>query len=219
MAQQFVNYVAEETVKLSRGESAATRSRSDRRSGAAGDGSAAEAGAARNRRAVANAAREPNGALQPQIEAEVDLLEKVRQSLMDARSDIAEYQEEAGLRAGAAGAAGEGGGAGEESGGAGKKHRAEERAGVAKERGAAKVGRGGEDGADGQRKLRGEASRFARDGGNARGEAAGDRSGSGAAASELAEHRVERAGRAAADADRAGGLLHDFIFVRRRRAA
>ena len=58
---------------------------------------------------AANAAREPNGALQPQIEADVDLLEKIHQSLMDARSDIAEYQDNAdyalelpGLRAKAA---------------------------------------------------------------------------------------------------------------------
>lgn len=92
LAQQFVNYVAGETVKLSRGESAAT----DREVIGEAEHQAAEA-QQRLARAqqvwVTYAAHEPNGALQPQIEADVDLLEKVRQSLIESRSDIAEYQE------------------------------------------------------------------------------------------------------------------------------
>lgn len=108
LAQQFVNYVAEETVKLSRGESAAT----DREVIGEADRQATEAQQRLDRAQqawVAYAAREPNGSLEPQIEADVDLLEKIHQSLMDARSDIAEYQEKAdyarelpGLRAKAA---------------------------------------------------------------------------------------------------------------------
>jgi uncharacterized protein involved in exopolysaccharide biosynthesis len=108
LAQQFVNYVAEETVKLSRGESAAT----DREVIGEADRQATEAQQRLDRAqqaSVAYAAREPNGSLQPQIEADVDLLEKIHQSLMEARSDIAEYQEKAdyarelpGLRAKAA---------------------------------------------------------------------------------------------------------------------
>jgi len=108
MAQQFVNYVAEETVKLSRGESAA----SDREVIGEAERQAGETQQRLDRAQqawAANAAREPNGALQPQIEADVDLLEKIHQSLMEARSDIAEYQEKAdyarelpGLRAKAA---------------------------------------------------------------------------------------------------------------------
>ena len=92
MAQQFVNYVAEETVKLSRGESAAT----DREVTGEAERQATEAGQRLERAqqaSIDNATREPNGALQPQIEAEVDLLEKVHQSLIEARGDIAEYQE------------------------------------------------------------------------------------------------------------------------------
>jgi len=92
LAQQFVNYVADETVKLSRGESAAT----DREMIGEAERQAAEAQQRLDRAqqaSVANAAREPDGALQPQIESDVDLLEKIHQSLMEARSDIAEYQE------------------------------------------------------------------------------------------------------------------------------
>jgi len=108
MAQQFVNYVAEETVKLSRGESAAT----DREVIGEAERQAGETQKRLDQAQQAwsaNAAREPSGALQPQIEADVDLLEKLHQSLMEARSDIAEYQEKAdyarelpGLRAKAA---------------------------------------------------------------------------------------------------------------------
>jgi succinoglycan biosynthesis transport protein ExoP len=108
LAQQLVNYIAEETVKLSRGESAAT----DREVIGEAERQAAEAQQRLDRAQqglVANAAREPSGALQPRIESDVDLLEKVHQSLIDARSDIAEYQEKAdfarelpGLRARAA---------------------------------------------------------------------------------------------------------------------
>jgi succinoglycan biosynthesis transport protein ExoP len=108
LAQQFVDYIAEETVKLSRGESAAT----DREVIGEADRQATEAQQRLDRAQQAwgaYAVREPSGALQPQIEADVDLLEKINQSLMDARSDIAEYQEKAdyarelpGLRARAA---------------------------------------------------------------------------------------------------------------------
>jgi succinoglycan biosynthesis transport protein ExoP len=108
MAQQFVNYVADETVKLSRGESAAT----DREVITEADRQTSETQQRLEQAQQAwsaIAAREPSGALQPQIEADVDLLEKVRQSLIEARSDIAEYQEKAdfarelpGLRAKAA---------------------------------------------------------------------------------------------------------------------
>ena len=90
LAQQFVNYVAEETVKLSRGESAAT----DREVIGEADRQATETQQKLERAQQAwatNAAREPSSALQPQIEADVDLLEKIQQSLMEARSDIAEY--------------------------------------------------------------------------------------------------------------------------------
>jgi capsular polysaccharide biosynthesis protein len=92
IAQQFVNYVAEETVKLSRGESAAT----DREvtEEAARQATEAEQRLERAQQtSIENSVREPNGALQPQIEADVDLLEKVRQSLIETRGDIAEYQE------------------------------------------------------------------------------------------------------------------------------
>ncbi len=92
LAQQFVNYVAEETVKLSRGESAAT----DHEVIGEADKQATEAQQRLEKAQQAWAtytAREPSGALQPQIEADVDLLEKLHQSLMEARGDIAEYQE------------------------------------------------------------------------------------------------------------------------------
>jgi len=93
LAQQFVNYVAEEeTVKLSRGESVATdreviakRNVKRRRLSSALIG--------HNSAGPQNAVREPSGALQAQIESDVDLASKVHQSLIDARSDIAEYQE------------------------------------------------------------------------------------------------------------------------------
>ena len=92
MAQQFVNYVAEETVKLSRGESAA----SDREviGEAERQSTDAQQRLERAQQAwIANSAREPIGALQPRIEADEDLLEKIHQSLMDVRGDIAEYQQ------------------------------------------------------------------------------------------------------------------------------
>jgi uncharacterized protein involved in exopolysaccharide biosynthesis len=92
LAQQFVSYVAEETVKLSRGESAA----SDREVIGEAERQAIEARDRLDRAqqaAGANAAQAPSGALQPQIEADVDLLEKVQQSLVEVRGDIAEYQE------------------------------------------------------------------------------------------------------------------------------
>jgi uncharacterized protein involved in exopolysaccharide biosynthesis len=92
LAQQFVNYVAEETVRLSRGESAST----DREVIGEAERQAAEAQQRLDRAqqvSIANSAREPSAALQPQIESDVDLLEKMNQSLMDARSDIAEYRE------------------------------------------------------------------------------------------------------------------------------
>lgn len=105
LAQQFVNYVAEETVKLSRGESA----ESDHEMIGEAERQATEAQQRLDHAQQAwsaNAAHEPSGALQPQIEADVDLLEKIHQSLIDARSDIADYQERpdlsrelAGLRA------------------------------------------------------------------------------------------------------------------------
>ena len=92
LAQKLVNYVAEETVKLSRGESAA----SDREVIGEAERQAGEAQERLDRvqkARIEHAAREPSGALQPRIEADVDLLEKVRQALIEARSDIAEYQE------------------------------------------------------------------------------------------------------------------------------
>lgn len=108
LAQKFVRYVAEETVKLSRGESIAT----DREVIGEAEHQATEAQQRLDQAQqawAANAVREPEGALQTQIEADVDLAEKVRLSLIDARSDIAEYQEKAdfapqmpGLRARAA---------------------------------------------------------------------------------------------------------------------
>jgi uncharacterized protein involved in exopolysaccharide biosynthesis len=94
LSQQLVNYIAEKTVLLSRGESAAT----DREVIGEAERQAAEAQKEleRTQKAwAANAALEPSGALQPQIEAAVDLLAKVRQSSIDARGDIAEYQEKA----------------------------------------------------------------------------------------------------------------------------
>jgi uncharacterized protein involved in exopolysaccharide biosynthesis len=108
LAQQVVQFVAEETVKLSRVQSLAT----DREVIGEAERQAAEA----HRRLdqaqhawAANAAHEPGGSLQAQIEADVDLAQKVRQSLIDTQSDIAQYQEKAdfasdlpGLRARAA---------------------------------------------------------------------------------------------------------------------
>jgi capsular polysaccharide biosynthesis protein len=94
LAQRFVNYVAEETVKLSRGESAAT----DREVIGEAERQAAEAQQRLDlaqQALVANAARAPDGALQPQIEADVDLLEKIHQSLLETRGDIAEFQDQA----------------------------------------------------------------------------------------------------------------------------
>jgi uncharacterized protein involved in exopolysaccharide biosynthesis len=108
MAQQFVSFVAEETVKLSRGESAAGDSE------VIGDAERQSTEAHQRleeaQRAYAErATREPMEALGSQIESDVDLAGKVRQSLIDTRSEIAEYQERAdfarelpGLRARAA---------------------------------------------------------------------------------------------------------------------
>jgi uncharacterized protein involved in exopolysaccharide biosynthesis len=92
LAQQFVIYVAEETVKLSRGESAVA----DREVMGEAERQAADAQERLERAQqalVAYSAREPNGALEPRIESDVDLLEKIHQSLMDVRGDIAEYQQ------------------------------------------------------------------------------------------------------------------------------
>lgn len=92
LAQQMVKYIAEETVKLSRGESAAN----DREVIGEAEREAAEAEKRLEKAQqalLARSAREPVGAMQPQIESDVDLLEKIRQSLMDVRGDIAEYQE------------------------------------------------------------------------------------------------------------------------------
>lgn len=92
LAQQFVNYIAEETVKLSRGESIAT----DREVIGEAELQAAEAKQRLDRAQQAWAAtanREPTGSLQAEIEADVDLAEKIRGSLIDGRSDIAQYQE------------------------------------------------------------------------------------------------------------------------------
>jgi capsule polysaccharide export protein KpsE/RkpR len=92
MAQQFVRYVAEETVKLSRGESLAT----DREVIGEAERQVAEDRQKldQTRHAWAeNATQEPNGALQTQIESEIEIVAKTRQTLIDARSDIAEYQE------------------------------------------------------------------------------------------------------------------------------
>jgi capsule polysaccharide export protein KpsE/RkpR len=96
LAQHFVNYVAEETVKLSRGESTAT----DREVIGEAERVALETQQRLDRAQQAFAAasmREPIGALQPRIESDVDLLEKIHQSLMDARGDIAEYQQQTDL--------------------------------------------------------------------------------------------------------------------------
>jgi capsular polysaccharide biosynthesis protein len=108
LAQHFVRYVAEETVKLSRGESVAT----DREVIGEAEREATEDQQRLDRAQQAwsaNAAREPSGASQAQIESDVDLAAKVHQTLIDARTDIAEYQEKpdfvsqlAGLRARAA---------------------------------------------------------------------------------------------------------------------
>jgi uncharacterized protein involved in exopolysaccharide biosynthesis len=91
LAQEFVDYIAEETVKLSRSESLAT----DRELIGESERQADE-GRQRLERAqqawAANAAREPNGSLQAQIESEVDLAAKIRQYLIDTRADIADFQ-------------------------------------------------------------------------------------------------------------------------------
>jgi uncharacterized protein involved in exopolysaccharide biosynthesis len=92
LAQQFVSYVAEETVKLSRGESLAN----DR--DAIGDAERQEAETKLRLAGVQRAwaeheSREPSGELQTQIESDVDLAGRVHQLLIDTRSDIAEYQE------------------------------------------------------------------------------------------------------------------------------
>jgi uncharacterized protein involved in exopolysaccharide biosynthesis len=92
LAQQVALYIAEETVKLSRGESIAT----DREVIGEAERQATEAQQRLDRAQQAWAAetvRSPGAALQAQIEADVDLASKVRQSLIDARSDLAEYQE------------------------------------------------------------------------------------------------------------------------------
>jgi capsule polysaccharide export protein KpsE/RkpR len=98
LAQQFVRYVAEETVKLSRGESAAAdhevMSEAERQS------IEAQQRLDRAQQAwILDAAHESGGALPAQIDGEVELAAKVAQSLSDARSDIAEYQEKAGYAA------------------------------------------------------------------------------------------------------------------------
>jgi uncharacterized protein involved in exopolysaccharide biosynthesis len=92
LAQQVVSYVAEETVKLSRGESLAT----DREVIGEAERQSLEAKQWLDQAQQAwaeNEARAPSGALQAQIDSDVDLAAKVRQSLTDARGDIAEYQE------------------------------------------------------------------------------------------------------------------------------
>jgi len=92
LAQQLVSYVAEETVKLSRGESVAV----DREVMDAADRQASEAMQKLHlaqQNAAENAVRQPSGELQAQIEADVDLSEKVRQSLIEVRGYIAEYQQ------------------------------------------------------------------------------------------------------------------------------
>jgi uncharacterized protein involved in exopolysaccharide biosynthesis len=91
LAQQFVRYVAEETVKLSKGESTAT----DRDLIGEAERVAAEGQhrlEAAQQAWASNAAKEPNQALQSQIESEVDLASKTRQALIDVRGDIAEFQ-------------------------------------------------------------------------------------------------------------------------------
>jgi capsular polysaccharide biosynthesis protein len=92
LAQQFVNYIAEETVKLSRSESLAT----DREviSDAEHQFADAELRLAQVQRTWAeHESRQPSGQLQAEIESDVDLAAKIHQSLIDTRSDIAEYQE------------------------------------------------------------------------------------------------------------------------------
>ena len=91
LAQQFVRYVAEETVKLSKGESAAT----DREVIGEAERQAQE-GQHRIDAAqqiwASNAAKEPYGALLSQIDSEVDLVSKTLQALINVRGDIAEFQ-------------------------------------------------------------------------------------------------------------------------------
>jgi uncharacterized protein involved in exopolysaccharide biosynthesis len=91
LAQQVVHYISEETVKLSRGESAAT----DREVIGEAEHLAVESQERleqAQRESAAYATKEPAGALQAQIEADVDLAEKTQQSLVDVRGDIAEDQ-------------------------------------------------------------------------------------------------------------------------------
>jgi succinoglycan biosynthesis transport protein ExoP len=92
VAQQVARYVAEETVKLSRGESLAT----DREVIGEGERQATEEQRRLERAQqawAAEAAHAPSVALQSQIEADVDTASKISQSLTEARGDIAEYQE------------------------------------------------------------------------------------------------------------------------------
>jgi len=75
LAQQFVIYVAEETVKLSRGESAVA----DREVMGEAERQAADAQERLERAQqalVAYSAREPNGALEPRIESDVICLRR-----------------------------------------------------------------------------------------------------------------------------------------------
>jgi uncharacterized protein involved in exopolysaccharide biosynthesis len=92
LAQQFVQYVAEETIKLSRGESLAT----DREMIGEAERQSAEAKQRLDQAQQAwalNAARQPSGALKTQIESEVDLVARLSQTLVDVRSTVADYQE------------------------------------------------------------------------------------------------------------------------------
>ena len=92
LAQQFVEYVAEQTVKLSRSESMAT----DREMIGEQERQSAEA---QQRLSHAQPewseyeTREPVGALKAQIESEVDLVGRLSQTLIDVRSTIADYAE------------------------------------------------------------------------------------------------------------------------------
>jgi uncharacterized protein involved in exopolysaccharide biosynthesis len=91
LAQQLVRYIAEETVKLSRRESEAT----DREMIAEAERQLAEARQRMDRTQqewTRLAEHEPSSALQAQIESDIDLAAKTHQNLIDARSDIAEYE-------------------------------------------------------------------------------------------------------------------------------
>lgn len=92
LAQQLADYLAEETVKLSRGENAAADSEMIGDAEHQADQARERLGRAQQSWA-AYASREPSNELQPEIEAQVDLAEKVRQSLIDARSDLAQYEQ------------------------------------------------------------------------------------------------------------------------------